>query len=113
VNGVKQTFLAGIEPLPLDLQALRAHAHQVSRQASGGDPLPPPKPLPVAHQTRLQRRLARRMGAGAPQPPRAKGISMSIWIITALACLVLGFAAGALWSTVKDSLTAACAEIEQ
>jgi hypothetical protein len=38
---------------------------------------------------------------------------MSIWIITALACLVLGFAAGALWAAVKDSLTAACVEIEQ
>jgi hypothetical protein len=38
---------------------------------------------------------------------------MSIWIITALACLVLGLATGSLWSTVKDSLTAACVEIEQ
>jgi hypothetical protein len=95
VNGVKQTFLAGIEPLPLDLPPVRSRAHPVSSQAAGSDALPPPKPLPVAHQTRLQRRLARRMGTGAPRPPGPKGVSMSIWIITALACLVLGTAVGA------------------
>lgn len=115
MNANRPASMARHQPVPLDLQPMRSRAHPVSSQASGSDALPPSKPLPVAHQTRLQRRLARRMGAGVACPvrPSAKGVSMSIWIITALACLVLGLAVGALWSAVKESLTAACVEFEQ
>jgi hypothetical protein len=38
---------------------------------------------------------------------------MSIWIITAMACLVLGAAVGALWATGKEFLPVHCVEIEQ
>jgi hypothetical protein len=38
---------------------------------------------------------------------------MSIWIITALACLVLGFAGGAFWATGKDRLQVGCQEKAQ